>query len=152
MAVKVKITAPGFKGLSNALSTDRVQRVIGAEVIVQMKRFIAIGTSPVLGEQRFPSYKDKDKYPGGKKNSKPVNLYLKGDMLAALAFRVIRQGVTIGIFDTKEADKAKTHLYGLNGVPKRKFMPIEVGDEFIVTIQRSIRTLYARLISDIIRK
>jgi len=152
MAVKVKVTAPQFKSIGSKLSSDRVQGIIANEVIKLMKQFIAIGTSPVLGERRFTAYKDKTKYPGDKKNSKPVNLFLSGDMLDAITYRVLKSGVKIGIFDSDERAKATTHIRGLNGVPQRKFLPVDDGDKFIVSIQRSIRTLYARLISDIINK
>lgn len=151
MAVKVKISAPALNKLKTELSSERVQRVIARAVIDEMRRFIAIGTSPVRGERRFDSYKDKLRYPGDLKNSKPVNLQLSGDMLNAITFRIVRFGVKIGIFDKRQADKAITHLRGLNGVPQRKFLPVDEGDEFIVSIQRSIRTLYAKIISDIIK-
>lgn len=117
-----------------------------------MRRFIRIGTSPVLGARRFDAYKDKTKYPGDKKMAKPVNLELSGDMLNAITHKVIRGGVRIGIFDKKQADKATTHIRGLNGVPQRKFMPVDDGDQFVISIQRAIRSLYVKIISDILKK
>jgi hypothetical protein len=156
MAIKVKVKVPVFNNLKKKLSSKDVQRTVAEAVIGEMRNFIAIGASPVRGERRFLSYKNKRKYPGDLKNSKPVNLELSGSMLDAITYKAIRFGVKIGIFrgifSNKQSKKAITHIRGLNGVPKRKFFPIDEGDRFNVSIQKTIRTLYEKIISDIIKQ
>ena len=152
MAVKVKVSAPSLKSIQAELSKPSTQTFIANSVIDLTKKFIATGTSPVLGERRFVPYKDKDKYPGDKKNSRPVNLYLSGQMLDAITFRLLKNSIQIGIWDKDQRKKAETHMFGLNGVPQRKFLPVEQGDQFNVTIARSMRSLYEKIVRGIIKK
>lgn len=148
---KVKITAPGLMKLKDEMSKADFHHNVALFIINEMKRFIRIGTSPVKGERRFDAYKDAKKYPGDLKNRRPVNLELSGRMLQAITYKPIKDGVKIGIWDSIQAQKARTHLQGLNGVPKRKFMPVEENDQFIVSIQRDARYLYLRKIYAILK-
>ena len=150
--IKVKVTAPQLKELRDATSDSSFSSSIALTVIAEIRRFIRTGTSPVLGVRRFDSYKDPKKYPGDRKDRRPVNLYLSGDMLGAINYKLFKNGIRIGIWDTLQRKKAETHMWGLNGVPQRKFLPIEEGDSFIVSIQRIIRDLYARKLSDILKR
>lgn len=149
--VNVKVTAPQLKKVSDAVTSASFTSNLALSVIAEMRRFIRIGTSPVLSARRFDAYKDKKKYPADKKNSRPVNLELSGDMLNAITYKVLKHGVRVGIWDSDQRKKANTHLQGLNGVPQRKFLPIEEGDEFIVSIHRIIKDLYAQKLSAILK-
>lgn len=149
--VSVKVTAPQLKKIGDAVTSTAFTSGLALAVIAEMRRFIRIGTSPVLGVRRFDAYKDPKKYPGDKKNQRPVNLELSGDMLNAITYKVLKDGIRIGIWDEEQRQKANTHMQGLNGVPQRKFMPIDPGDEFIVSIQRIIKALYAQKLSAILK-
>lgn len=149
--VKVKITAPALKRLKESGQSPEFHKNVALYIINEMKRFIKIGTSPVKGARRFEKYKNEAKYPGDLKNRRPVNLELSGRMLQAITYKPLNDGVRIGIWDPEQRLKAQTHLQGLNGVPKRKFMPVEPNDEFIVSIQRDIRYLYLRKIYAILK-
>ena len=149
--VTVKVTAPQLKKIGDAVTSPGFASGFALSVIDEMKRFIRIGTSPVLGVRRFDAYKDPKKYPGNQKNQRPVNLELSGDMLNAITYKVLKDGIRIGIWDTEQRQKAETHMRGLNGVPQRKFMPIDSGDEFIISIQRIIKGLYAQKLSAILK-
>jgi len=125
---------------------------VAEQIISDMKESIAAGVSPVRGERRFVAYKDPKKYPGDQKNKRPVNLYLSGDMLAALkAYPAAGAGVNIGIKGTQGV-KAKAHNDGTKDIPRRHFMPSDAGDAFTVTITRRVRDLYARFLSDILKR
>lgn len=91
----------------------------------QKKRRISQGQSPITGK-RFPRYKNPDRYPGGLKPSRPVNLRLTGDFLRDLVFRVITgKNPAIEIFfKTNESQlKEQGHREGANGQPKRPIIP-----------------------------
>ena len=150
MTVKVNINID--KKIRGALEQKRTKERVGNQVINDMKASLAKGISPVRGERRFPAYKDPKRYPRDLKPRRPVNLYLSGDMLAALKFKPLSgTGVSIGITDREQARKAKAHQTG-DGVPKRRFVPTEKGEEFTVTITRRLRDLYASIIYDIIKR
>lgn len=172
MAVKVKITSPGLKSVVANFRSPAVQAGLAKVVIQKIKEFVATGTSPVLGYGRFKPYLDKSRYPGDKKAARPVNLYLSGEMLGALTYRLTSQTTTIGIFSGKALKKAQTHNEGAqttskatntgtpaqrrsaqrqesgaSGVAQRKFIPNQAGDEFNVTIMREIRAYYQRTLN-----
>ena len=138
--------------LRRVVTSRRLKEEVAAQVIADMKESIAAGVSPVRGERRFVAYKNPEKYPGERKAKRPVNLYLSGDMLAALKFYpTAGASVSIGIKGA-EGVKAKAHNDGTSTIPRRHFMPTDKGDEFSVTITRRIRDLYARAISDILSR
>lgn len=91
----------------------------------------------------------QDKFPN--KTARPVNLLLSGDMLGALDYKPTKGGVEVGIFDKDEAKKAKTHQEGLNGVPKRRFMPSAKGEDYIVSIRARIKKMFVEALDKIIR-
>jgi hypothetical protein len=133
------------------LSSKRTKQKAGEQLIADMKDSISKGISPVRGVRRFVRYKDADKYPGGLKNKRPVNLFLSGDMLAALKFYPIG-GTSFNVaIKGEQGVKAYAHNEG-KGVPQRRFMPTAKDEKFTVTIERNLRDLYARIISDIIRR
>lgn len=138
--------------MRKVVSSKRTKELVGEQVIADMKESIAAGVSPVRGERRFVAYKNPDRYPGDKKDKRPVNLYLSGDMLGALRFYpTAGPGVSVGIKGS-EGVKAKAHNDGTRTIPRRHFMPTDNGDEFTVTITRRVRDLYSRLLSDILSR
>jgi len=150
MAVTVNLSmlADMRKAISARVNKEKVADL----VIENMKESIAAGLSPVRGIGRFVAYKNPAKYPGDQKSRRPVNLYLSGDMLAALKFYPTSgPGVSVGIKGA-EGKKAAANNNGTKDVPRRHFMPTDRGEEFSVTITRKIRDLYSRMFSDILKR
>jgi hypothetical protein len=149
MTVEVKVTASGFEEIKRRMGSQAVGRRVAKLIIDEMKKSLSRGVSPVRGVRRFPRYKDPMNYPGDQKSRLPVNLKLSGDMLDSLApvFRGSRMWIEIG---KDQTDKASAHQEGTPHMAARRFMPTNEGEEFTVTIQRSVRNLYARILSDII--
>jgi hypothetical protein len=150
--MKVVVKAKGVENMIKELNSPRVQTRVGAEIVTAMKESIAAGVSPIRGERRFVAYKDAEKYPANRKSRRPVNLFLSGDMLGALKYWILGSRLFIGIDDPTQAAKAKGHQTGANGIPKRRFIPSNKNEEFTVTITRRIRNLYAKILSDIIKR
>jgi hypothetical protein len=98
---------------------------IADSLIKEIKDRIAAGISPITGK-RFQSYKNPKKYPGNKKPSRPVNLYLSGDFLRSLRTR-FRSGKNpiITVYFTKALSELKEqgHREGANGQRKRPIIP-----------------------------
>lgn len=150
MSVSVKL---GFKkSLRDVVSSNTSKKKVAELIISEMKDHIARGISPVRGQRRFVAYKDPPKYPGDAKTRRPVNLELSGDMLKALKFYPLKATSFSIAIKGKEGIIAKAHNDGKGNVPMRRFMPTKSGEEYTVTITRKIRDLYARLISDIIKR
>jgi hypothetical protein len=152
MSVKITIKTDGIKKISKELTSPRVNMKVGELIVEQMKQSIAAGLSPVRGLRRFASYKDTEVYPGGVKPNRPVNLFLSGEMLAALLPKLKGSRLYVGIQDAKQAEIAKAHQTGTKHMVARRFMPTADGEEFTVTITRAIRNLYAKILSDIIKR
>lgn len=147
--VKLKIRADILK----AVSDSRTKDIVSKKLISMIKEFISKGISPVKGERRFVGYKNPAKYPAELKSKRPVNLYLSGDMLAALKFYPLSGAAFSIAIKGDEGKKAAAHNNGTDkGIPRRHFMPTERGEEFNVTITRKLRDLYARILFDIIKR
>lgn len=182
---------------------------LGSQVIIEMKKQIAVGLSPVNGEGRFVAYsaqrnsiltkqinrriknldrliKHNEKVKGPILNSqqssklasiqqgyeglkryplnvlkqfpdkqvRPVNLELSGDMLDSLTFKKTAGGITVGIFDGTQAEKAKGHQSGdpEKALPKRRFLPAAKGEKFNTTLTRLIWDLYSDALGAILKK
>lgn len=156
--IKTKITIQKEKLIAkvkNNLVNKSVIDDLNAEVVTEMRRFMAAGTSPVKGKRRFAAYKDKDKYPGDKKASRPVNLFLSGALYSQLvAAKRSALSFYIGISDLaseKIKTYAKANNLGENGIAERRFVPIK-GEQFNVSIMRKIKDIIAKRISEIIKK
>lgn len=157
--IKTKITVPNKEFLSqkikaNLVNSDMVKE-LNQEVVTEVKRFMAAGTSPVKGKRRFPAYKDKDKYPGDRKASRPVNLFLSGALYAQLvAARTSATSFFVGI-SSLASEKIKTYAkannLGENKIPERRFIPIK-GEVFNVSIMRKIKDIVARRIAKILNR
>ncbi len=147
----VKFKPDNITAVLEEMKSTRVQKYVGDMIVDQMKDSIAAGVSPVKGERRFEKYKDPKKYPAGVKPNLPVNLYLSGDMLEALKAFPEEDKVMIGIRDGAMAARAIDHNSGTNHMPRRHFLPTSKGDELTVSITRSIKSLYTKLMRDIIK-
>ena len=156
--IKAKITIQKDKLIAKVKSQLVNKGVIddlNKEVVTEIKRFMAAGTSPVKGKRRFVAYKDKDKYPGDKKAARPVNLYLKGDLYSQIvAAKRSMLSFYLGISDLaseKIKTYAKANNLGENNIPERRFVPIK-GEEYNISIMRKIKDIIARRIAEIIKK
>lgn len=102
-----------------------VKEAVGQFIIDSIIDTVGSGTSPVSGERSFKKltkkYADKEK--GG--DTTP-NLYLLGDMLGSLDFKITKDGVKIGV-DESQWGKADGHnnFSGESQLPKRRFIPDE---------------------------
>lgn len=152
MKVKVTVKADGLASIVKQLQSPAVNRKVGELVVDEMRDSLKSGLSPVRGIRRFTPYKDREKYPADRKPARPVNLYLSGEMLAALEPFIRGSRLYVGVRDSEQAVKAKAHQEGTANMAARRFMPTADGEEFTVTITRKIRDLYAKILSDIIKR
>lgn len=130
---------------------------LGIQVVIQMKRLIRGGISPIKSIGRFPGYKNPDRYPGERKPKRPVNLTLTGKFLDALTFETIKvksgYAPRIGYDSPKEEAKERGHREGANGQPERPTIPsVSKGEEFAATIGRIISAIFKERIKQILRK
>lgn len=147
----MKFKADTLHEILREMRTEAVHKLIGELITDQMRASLEAGISPVKGVRRFEKYKNPKKYPGKLKSKLPVNLKLEGDMYNALTYWSSRGRLVIGFKDKDEAEKAKAHNEGI-GVPQRRFMPTDDGEELNVSITRAVRNLYAEIVSGIIRR
>jgi len=124
-------------------------------IIPEIKNTILAGVSPVKGNRRFAAYKDKVKYPGIRKPSRPVNLKLTGAMLNEYTSEIVdSKTVRLGI-SKNASEEIKTYAeannVGTEHIKARRFVPLR-GESYNVTIMRKIKDLFAKRISTIINK
>lgn len=105
------------------------------------------------GLSRFYPYSVLSKFPH--KTIRPVNLKLSGEFLETLTFRGTKNGIEFGHleFSGRTKDLFEAHNEGMNSknnVPQRKYLPNKPGEDFIVSIMRAIKDIYARKIKSII--
>lgn len=156
--IRVVIKSPSATKISNLIKEKLVNskfiNEINSQVIPEVKRFMAAGLSPVQGKPRFVQYKDKFKYPGKRKPSRPVNLKLSGDLYSVyVAAKKTSHSFFMGI-SSLASDKIKTYAkannLGTDELSERRFIPIG-GETYKVTIMRMIKNLIARRIAEIIK-
>lgn len=158
---KVKVTSR-FKILEiiDSFVDNTTANAIGRTIAEEAKQNISEGLSPVRGYGRFERYKDPKKYPGQlppalKKNQRPVNLWLTGEMLKGYWYKIsakpntIEVGMVQGSAFAKE--KAGYHQDGTPNMAQRKLVPSE-DEEWSVSIMRKIRDLYGKRLQDLIRQ
>lgn len=152
--VRTKLKAPDFGDLVTEEVAARVQYEV---VDLNIKASIRVGLSPVQGYGRFVPYKDKEKYPGERKPSAPVNLELSGELLENYEARATadKKGVTIGIHADAPA-KVKARAEGNNtgsakGVPVRRIVPI-YGETFKVSTLTLLRIIFSERILEMLGK
>lgn len=148
----------------NKLVTKKFQKDLGTAIVKKAKQFISRGISPVKGFGRYKGYAIDRGVPGGYpdgvpgKANRPVNLKLSGDMLKALKFKNVENGVTIGFSDNTNAkilDRVEAHndgtLEGQN-VPQRKMIPDNKGEKWNVTITKLVDKEFQKAVDDYIVK
>lgn len=124
---------------------------MGRDAVRVIKSLISSGISPIAGNGRFPSYKNPKRYPGKRKPSTPVNLYLKGDMLGNLSSHPVKArfgySASIGYTDPRQQIKERGHREGANTQPRRPTIPIvRLGETFAQSVQDVFRkTILAAL-------
>lgn len=153
---KVKVTT-NFKInslLSKPMMRDSDLRIMGQAIEDIAKEQIAAGISPVRGERRFERYKNTDRYPGGLKPNRPVNLNLSGEMLKHLTYRLkTSDTIDFGIIRAPHdvVVRARVHNDGeRDDIAQRPFIPDKPGQSFSVSIMRKIREIYSKRLAAII--
>jgi hypothetical protein len=135
------------------LISDVQKQVVDDEI----KRAMLRGLSPVRGFGRFGEYLNPAKYPGKgkkrKKASRPVNLFLTGQMQSYLkALKGSATQVLVGITPSApkivkvkaEANNLGTVTKaGVGAIPRRRFIP-QKGEIWNVTIIRKVKDLVAK--------
>lgn len=162
--IKVKVNLSIIKDIRK-LTSSKYTDPIAESILDQMKDVISTGLSPIRGFGRFEAYKAQSRNRGGKKTGypynvqtkfpgkkvRPVNLELSGDMLDALDYKNVRDGIELSIYKKAEAEKAKTHQQGTDLVPQRRFIPSTKGEQFITSITVSIKKMFVEALDKIIR-
>lgn len=96
-----------------------------------------------------------EEFKKGSKKDRPVNLWLKGDFLRALKYRLkLFKGsyvTDIGFFDPKQEVKEQGHREGANGQPKRPIIPTSQ-EGFAQRIQRIFFTIYRNRVRQLLGK
>jgi len=130
------------------------------QIVIEMKNLISKGISTVRGAglaSRMPRYKNPDKYPGKRKNKRPVNLYLTGHMLSNLQswFEKSKNGFNswIGYKNKFAGDKERGHAEGVNSQPKRPTIPDTQSKEtFAAKIDLIVTRNYGKKIKELTKK
>lgn len=127
---------------------------LGNTIINESRRFIAVGTSPVLGVRRYEKYKNEANYPGDRKPKRPVNLQLSGEMLDSLSYEYKKNGIRYGVLKASESilTRAKANNDGTDKVVARPFVPDKPGQEFNLSIMTKIKDIVSQRLSVIIKK
>lgn len=148
---KVKVTTKWdvFEAV-DGFNSPEFARTVGEQLREEVIDSLSKGVSPVQGERKFEPYKNPKSYPGKKKPSSPVNLFLSGDLYRALEARVKGNSLLFGIFDEKIAKYAQAHQDGNKHLPRRAIVPDE-GEVFQVSILRSILDLYKNRMAVILK-
>lgn len=115
---------------------------IGNYLIEQTLQDVGSARSPVTGRS-FKDLSKKYKKLKSKLASPIPNLELKGDMLDAYKFKKTSDGIEIGIFNRKQAQKADNHNKFSSEsletkVPARPFIPKEGRDNYRPDIRKEI--------------
>ena len=145
-----------IEGLKKPINKETAES-LGLQVVLQMKKLIKSGISPIKGNGRFPRYKNPDSYPGDRKPKSPVNLELTGQMLDALtpSTKPSKSGhASVISYEGIEANKKESgHRAGVNGQPKRPTIPIDrQGESFAATIERIVIGIFKARIKQITGK
>ncbi len=152
---KIKVTTRfQILELIDGFVNNTTANAIGKTVVDEAKQNISEGLSPVRGYGRFERYKDRTRYPGKLKPARPVNLELSGDMLKGYDYRITTDDtIEVGMVGGSAFDKEKAqyHNDGTPNMAQRKLVPGD-GEEWSVSIMRSIRDLYGKRLEEIIRQ
>lgn len=123
---------------------------LGSTTVKEMKKLIAVGSSPIRGKGRFKAYRGgyrrqirkTGRVAGKAKKLRPVNLKLTGAFLKDLKGNVVKQGTkgftaSVGYRKGKQQKKEKGHRDGKFGQAERPTIP-EGSETFAVTISQKI--------------
>jgi hypothetical protein len=122
---------------------SQVKNEVGELLIEEIINSVAGGVSPVDGSSfKTLTKKYADIMKGG---DRFPNLELDGDMLSAITFEELDDGVEIGIFDPNEVPKADNHNKFSSeskrtSVPKRQFIP-KGKENFVEEIMERIENI-----------
>lgn len=107
--------------------------------VVRLKRKQATLKKSADKLKKTYPYSVQKKYPS--KKPRPVNLFLSGDFLSNLSYKLGLNGkkrvIEIGYFDALSAKKEQGHREGVNGQPSRPTIP-KGGESFNETIKLDI--------------
>jgi len=126
---------------------QELKNKVGNFILESTLEAVGDATSPIQGEKwksgLSSAYAKKKKGKGSLK----ANMELSGDMLDALNFKKTDEGIIIGVFGSKQADKADGHnkLTGRANPflkEKRRFIP-ETNQKYKSTITDGIKSLVA---------
>ena len=126
--MKAKVNMKNLENLIKELprkSALKANREIQKEFKSKFLNMISKGISTIEGNGRFPAYKDKNKYPGGKKKPRPVNLYLSGKFLRS--FNVVLKKTNLieyRFLSTYGSNLEQGHRNGQKKQPKSQIIPI----------------------------
>ena len=134
----------------DGFNSPEFAQAIGDQLREEVIDSLSKGISPVQGERKFEPYKNPKSYPGKRKPSSPVNLFLSGDLYRALEARLKGNSIIFGIFDPKVAKYAQAHQDGNAHLPRRAIVPDD-GEVFQVSILRAILDLYKNRMAVILK-
>ncbi|MBK6381727.1 MAG: hypothetical protein IPF72_19525 [Chitinophagaceae bacterium] len=119
-----------------------------------MRELIASGNSPIYGKGKFEKYKNPKRYPGKKKSHEPVNLYLSGDFLKSLDYKLIPDKIgfktKVGYFEEDQLVKEQGHRKGTNKQPKRPTIP-KGREKYVDSIRSAIVDIYQKRINKLLK-
>ena len=133
---KVKVTTKwDLVKYQNDILKNSDKENLGLLVVDEIKSAMDRGQSPVRGQGRFQAYKEPKKYPGKRKQKRPVNLELTGALKNSITFKKTKNGIEVGSFNGPEY--AEVHNKGSDIIPRRPFIPLDK-EELNISIQRKI--------------
>ena len=143
--VTYRLQIPGLENFSSKTKT-KIKKEVGTYLVERILRDVGETRSPVTG-RKFR--KLSDAYRAEKSEVAPgrPNLELSGAMLNSLMFKTKKDGVEVGIFDYRQAQKADNHNKFSDearntNVPARKFIPNEdEGERFRPEIRYQVENL-----------
>lgn len=101
---KVRTNFAGLRSVTARAKSalDRMGSQLTTDVIESMSK----GVSPLFGVGRFAAYKNPQNYPAGKKASRPVDLFLSGELYASIGHRIEGKKIVFGVLDSSQEQKA----------------------------------------------
>lgn len=157
--IRLKVNFKGFKDLEKQLKklggkpriSAKTKQSAGRYLRNQIRSDASKGLSPVSGFGRFKRYKNPDRYPGGRKPHRPVNLRLSGDFLRSLSYKVFSKDLVIGYFTAESEAKERGHREGANGQPIRPTIPVR-RENFRKGITQKLEDIYKKGFEDLVER
>jgi len=153
--INLKPLQDKIKDLNKSVAL-KANQTIKEEFKKKFLNLISKGISPIEGNGRFPAYKDKKKYPGKKKQPRPVNLKLSGRFLRE--FNVYIKSLNIlqyGFFSQDGSQYGKDlesgHREGQNNQEKRPIIP-QGSEKLAKSLELLILKIYRQYVNEYLRK